>query len=354
MKKVTEILKNPKMEIGYLYFYIHLITEIVCFFTLSRVIGDMLILWIIPFLYDALAFVPQSLIGYISDKFPKLKIGLIGNILLTLGLILTSTNIVTIYIGITLLSLGNAFIHIAGGIDTLKISNGSLSPSAIFVSGGSFGVILGKIIGKTKITFWLIALLSLTTIPFILLSSILKEENNVKEPCKNFNYTNDKIKPAIIIIGAVIIVIIRGYMGYGLPVSWNKTLFQSVLLYFTMGLGKALGGILSDIYGMKKIATISIIASLPFLLIGNNLMIISLTGVMLFSMTMSITLGIIVSVLKKTPGLAFGLTTIGLFLGTVPIFFFKITNTLLNNTIIIILSIICILIARKIIKEGET
>ena len=58
---------------------------------------------------------------------------------------------------------------------------------------------------------------------------------------------------------------IRGYIGYGLPTSWNKTITQSVILYFTMGIGKALGGILTDILGIRKIAVISTIGSIPFL-----------------------------------------------------------------------------------------
>ena len=92
-------------------------------------------------------------------------------------------------------------------------------------------------------------------------------------------------------------------------------IFQTILLYFAMGLGKALGGIMADAIGLRKTAFISIVLALPFLLVGNNNMFISLIGVMMFSMTMAITLGVLVSVLKETPGLAFGLTTIGLFLG---------------------------------------
>ncbi len=57
-------------------------------------------------------------------------------------------------------------------------------------------------------------------------------------------------------------------------------------------------------------------------------------------MTMSITLGILVSELKDTPGLAFGITTIGLFLGTAPIFFIKLTQQI-NIILIIVISIIC-------------
>lgn len=83
-------------------------------------------------------------------------------------------------------------------------------------------------------------------------------------------------------------------------------------------------------------------------------MLISLVGVMFFSMTMSITLAILVSVLKKTPGLAFGLTTIGLFLGTAPIFFIKINKMMINIEFIICMSIICNIILMSILKkEGK-
>ena len=81
-------------------------------------------------------------------------------------------------------------------------------------------------------------------------------------------------------------------------------------------------------------------------------MIISLIGVMLFSMTMSITLAILVSELKNTPGLAFGLTTIGLFLGTVPIFFFKISNKA-NILLIIFASLACSIVLSKILKGDK-
>ena len=161
-------------------------------------------------------------------------------------------------------------------------------------------------------------LLILTMIPFILLAETYNSEHS---NCKEFNYINKKINYGIIIILAVLVVIVRGYMGYGIPTSWNKTILQSILLYFTMGLGKALGGILSDAFGIRKIAVFSTLLAIPFLCIGDNLMVVSLFGVALFSMTMSITLAILVSVLKNTPGLAFGFTTIGLFLGTLPILY---------------------------------
>ena len=188
-------------------------------------------------------------------------------------------------------------------------------------------------------------------IPFILLADT---EITNKSNCKKFNYVKENINPYLIVLIAFFVVIMRGYIGYGIPTSWNKTTIQNIIFFFTMGLGNALGGILSDKIGIRRIAILSTLLAIPFLCFGDNHMLISIIGVMFFSMTMSITLGILVSVLKNTPGLAFGITTIGLFLGTAPIFFIKLTMKI-NIILIIIVSILCsILLSYVLKKEGDT
>lgn len=350
MKKIIDILKLPNIVTGYLYSYIHLITEIACFYFLVKVTANWKFVWLIPFIYDGMAFVPQALIGYISDKFEKIDFSLIGMFLIIVSYIMFFGFNVNLYLSLIMLCLGNACVHINAAEVTLKTSNGKLSHSAIFVAGGSFGVILGKLLATSIVPYWGIILFELTTIPFVLLAkTYLKEEDN----CEKFNYINKKINPVSIILLAVLVVIIRGYIGYGLPTTWNKTVIQTVILYFTMGIGKALGGILSDAFGIRKIAVISTIFAIPFLLLGENLMIVSLIGVMFFSMTMSITLAILVSVLKKTPGLAFGLTTIGLFLGTAPIFFVKIINKTFNLAMITGMSLLCAFILLLILVPAD-
>lgn len=349
MNKLKNVLSEKNIGCGYLYFYIHFITEVVCFYYLTKVTGNNNFVWLIPFIYDGVAFVPQSLLGYLNDKYKKLNLSIIGTIILVFAFIIYSFTNLSIFISLIILCLGNACIHVRGAEITLNNSYGKLSHSAIFVAGGSFGVITGKLLSSINLNIIMI-LLILTMIPFILLAETYNSEHS---NCKEFNYINKKINYGIIIILAVLVVIVRGYMGYGIPTSWNKTILQSILLYFTMGLGKALGGILSDAYGIKKIAVLSTILAIPFLLFGDNLMIVSLIGVMLFSMTMSITLGILVSTLKNNPGLSFGLTTIGLFLGTAPIFFIKITNEIFNLSLIVILSLLCTLILSVILRGDK-
>ncbi len=345
-----KLLKSKNIKTGYLYFYIHFVVEVVCFFYLSRVTNNSAFVWLIPFIYDGLAFVPQSIIGYISDKKPKINMGFIGVLLLIIAYLIYSLSNIQIYISLIILCLGNASLHISGAETTLKSSNGKLSPAAIFVSGGSFGVITGRLLAKSSINPLLLLIPILSIIPFILLATdYIDKDSSTNE----FNYVNESINPSIVIIIAVLVVIIRGYMGYGIPTSWNKTVEQTIIFFCIMGLGKALGGILSDIFGIRKVAVFSTLIAIPFLCFGDNNMIISLIGVMFFSMTMAITLGILVSVLKDTPGLAFGLTTIGLFLGTAPIFFIKI-NMMINIIIIISASILCALALSYVLKGDDT
>ena len=130
--------------------------------------------------------------------------------------------------------MGNAFIHVGGAENTLKNSNGKLSHSAIFVAGGSFGVSTGKILAQYSASYWSIMLLMVTTIPFILLADTYYSD---KSNCENFNYANKKINPLFIVILVVFVVIVRGYIGYGIPTSWNKTLLQHVILFCIMGFG---------------------------------------------------------------------------------------------------------------------
>ncbi len=332
---------------GYLYFYIHFVVEIVCFFYLSRVTNNSLVVWLIPFIYDGLAFVPQSLIGYFNDKYPRINVGLIGVALLVIAYLIYGLLDVNIFISLVILCLGNCCLHIAGAENTLRTGKGKISPAAIFVAGGSFGVITGKLLATSKISPLILLVPILSIIPFVLLADTSVNE---KSSCKEFDFVRKDIKPWLVILIAFLVVIVRGYIGYGIPTSWNKTVIQNVIFFFTMGLGKALGGILSDKIGIRKVAIGSTLLAIPFLCCGNELMLISIIGVMFFSMTMAITLGILVSVLKKTPGLAFGITTIGLFLGTAPIFFIKLTMTI-NIILIIVISIICSIALGYVLKK---
>ena len=334
---------------GIMYFYVHFVTEALCFYFLSRVIGDNLILWLVPFLYDGLAFVPQMLFGAISDRFEKMPFGLIGILLMAIGLILFGK--IPVLLATVLIAIGNACVHVNGAEVTLRSSGGKITPAAVFVSGGSFGVITGKLLADC-VPVWPIALLAVTAIPVIIVAEKYRiKTRHLKAPCRNFKTANLELPIWLITLGAVFVVMVRGFVGYSIPTAWNKTVFQMVMLFVFMGVGKALGGILVDRIGIRKTTFISMIGAIPFLVFGNELMMVSLIGVMFFSMTMAITLSILVSAYLKNPGLAFGFTTVGLALGSLPVFFFRITELWINGIIVIVASIICFYVLLKITKR---
>jgi hypothetical protein len=83
-------------------------------------------------------------------------------------------------------------------------------------------------------------------------------------------------------------------------------------------------------------------------------MIISVIGIILFNMTMPITLGICAQRLPKKPGIAFGLTTAALLLGAVPSFFAVMSGKIYLLVPAVLVSAICIYFSaenKKIIKE---
>ena len=340
---------------GVLYFYIHFSFEVLCFYYLNMVMGDNLIIWLVPFIYDLLAFVPQILFGAISDYFAKIPFGIIGVAMMTVGLLLSSFAGLPVLPTTIIIAIGNAFAHINGAEVTLRSGKGKITPAAVFVSGGSFGVVAGKVLASYTVPAWVVLVIALTAIPMILIAEKYRTKADEKNdiPCKAFRYANPNLPVWLITIIATFVVMVRSFMGYCIPTSWNTTLLQAVLLFSFMGIGKALGGVLVDKIGMRKTILISTIGAIPFLIFGNEIMIISLIGLLLFSMTMAITLAILVSAYPKNPGVAFGFTTIGLFLGVLPVFFHEFSNILINDIIIIMVSVICSLLLLVINKGGK-
>lgn len=357
MAGLKNALKSKNIATGWMYFYIHFATEVICFFCLKKqmMTDDSALLWLVPFVYDALAFVPQSVFGYISDRFPKFNAGLTGIILMAFaGLSFWLGILPGRFPAIVVLCAGNALTHVGGAEVTLRSSGGHLAHSAVFVGGGSFGVITGTLLAATSLPYIAVILFLLSAVPFAVCAQKYRYPGaDTRELCKDFNYAKKNIPVPVVILVSMLVVAVRAYMGYCLPVAWKTTTLHSALLFITMGAGKAAGGFLADAYGVKKTALVSAAGALPFILLGNRIMVVSLIGIMLFSMTMSITVALNVSVLKGAPGLAFGYSTTALFLGTLPIFFITIKTDLLSNIILSVFTFISFAALAIIIRKDE-
>ena len=328
-------------QMGLLYFVIHLLVEITSFYIMTGYFKSPFV-WGLSLLYDFAAFVPQGFFGYLRDKGIRINFALVGTILTSLSLILMFFDS-NAFLVTAIVSLGNCLVHIHGAELTLRTSPGRISPAAVFVSGGSFGVVIGKLLSTHLCGIpWVLGLNLLTFVPIMIAERI--QADGGEENLRQYRFSNDKINSIVVILLATFVVAVRAYMGYGIPTSWNKTEIQMIALYFCMGIGKGLGGILTDRIGIRLTALISTVGALPFMVFGENLMAVSLIGITFFSMTMAVSLALIVSRLQRHPGVAFGFTTAGLFLGTLPFFFFRVHSVLTNCIIITLLTIPCVVI----------
>ena len=114
-------------------------------------------------------------------------------------------------------------------------------------------------------------------------------------------------------------VCIRSYTGVLFSYQWKSEYIMGLL--FTVGiiLGKMFGGIVGDRIGWIRSSVGSLTLSLILFQFANNSPLCGIIGVLLFNMTMPITLMAIANMLgKEFSGTAFGMTTLALFIGTVP------------------------------------
>ena len=335
---------------GCLYAFIHFSIEVACFYFLFSRISATPSWWILALLFDALAFLTQGIFGCISDKYQKIPFGLIGCGLVLFALILPLDIFALIAIG-----LGNALLHIDGAQHTLRNSKAKITPNAVFVGGGSFGVVTGQILGGLGVKWGLLIPICCMLVSALLVGVIYKNHSlRIEESPTHIplNVVSD-ISDFAVVLFIIFAVAIRSYLAYAIPIEWNKTVWQTVLLFSFMGTGKALGGVLVDKIGFRKTAYISVIFALPFLLFGNAVMVVSLVGVLLFSMTMPVTVGVLLSKFPTMPGFAFGVTTVGLFFGVLPQFFFALPNLFIHRIVVFGLSIIALPLILSCLKRRK-
>jgi len=295
--------------------------------------------------YNIVAFGLQAPIGYLCDIRPRIPAGLIGCAAVAAGVLMSPL----LWPSLLLVALGNAVFHAGGGIDSL--SGGNMARSGVFVSTGAPGVALGTLAGKLGLT---VALpLGLLVLSGVLIATLAPRR---KAPPARFMLDVSSRAPfAALILLAALSVVIRAYVGAELPLPWKSaSTLMGLLPAVCACAGKAAGGILGDRLGARNVGFLALAASLPCLALGNAVPPVALAGITLFNMTMPVTLCTLASRLPDHTGLAFGLSTLALLVGTVPSFFFRLPDTLAPYAIAALtaLSALCVLLSTRNRKGG--
>lgn len=261
-------------------------------------------------LYNFFAFAMQMPMGLLADIWGKNKLfALTGTVIVGICCCLPSLDLVST----CLLGLGNGLFHIGGGTDILNRSNGKSAPLGFFVSPGAFGVYLGTIMGKSGWNHLLIAAMLLLTCGGMLV--FCREAAPMPNGPTRFP-DRQVLLPAALLFA---VVVLRSYGGMTASFEW-KTGGAAFAAVGAVVLGKAFGGILADRFGSQRVSLCSLGLSALLFLLGDAAP-AGLAALLLFNMTMPVTLHALAQRMSGLQGFSFGLLTFALFLGFLPSYF---------------------------------
>jgi len=251
-------------------------------------------------LYNFLAFAVQMPLGLLADLFGRNRyFALIG-----IALVLSGYLPCPVLLRVVLIGLGNACYHIGGGREALLKKNG-LTGLGIFVSPGAVGILLGTMFVSVS---WLHLVVMLALAVCGILIYFLCNAKEISVPKGNCNIPLASIMMSV--------VLLRSLIGMCMETPWKIDLYV-ILGALAAALGKALGGVFADRFGWKVTGMVSLIAAAGLFLLPES-GVTGVLGVLLFNMTMPITLGKASDNCPGYEGFAFGLLTFGLFLGYLP------------------------------------
>ena len=313
----------------------HFLVDFICALVITHQIPgtrnwDLLLL-----AYNFLAFAGQLPLGVLLDlickksgKWGYLPAALLGCILCAGALIAgLSPRLLVLSAG-----LGNALFHLGSGADILRDSRGKSRESGLFVSTGAAGIFFGALLDMTegvRIAAACAVLVSILVLLFFLLSVKNNSEDHT-EVCLENQMEDTSVQETAdwqaesrhILIPSFclfLVVLLRSFEGVIFSFPWNEGIRAGVLLTCGIVLGKITGGFAADRFGSLRTSVVSLGCAAVFLAFS-HIPIMGFLGVLLFNMTMPITLTGLFRRFPGNPGLSFGLLTFALYLGYLPVY----------------------------------
>ena len=332
-----------------IYSLSHFFVDFACALLMFRFIAGTKEAYASVLLYNFCAFAMQMPLGIIADKWNRnFLFAIIGCALVGFAFAFTAFPIIAALV----IGLGNAMFHLGGGIDVLNISQKKLSALGVFVSPGAFGITFGTILGRESgFPPYLMPVLMIVSAGLIL--AMHKARKGTHPPNASFSLKSASTWHAVIAVACLFLVVcLRSYVGLALNFPWKGLGHLGTALVCAVVFGKTIGGFASDQFGVVKTSILSLgIAALLFLF--PHIPITGITAVLLFNMTMPITLWAMARLFPGAKGFAFGLLTFGLFIGFLPVFFNTHIpmNTLWLFPLITVLSLALLLTGLRKVKQ---
>ncbi|MBI4703966.1 MAG: hypothetical protein HY744_22895 [Deltaproteobacteria bacterium] len=271
-------------------------------------------------LYNLVAFAGQVPVGLVADRWRVYRATAMAGLLGAAAALLLGPSFSLA--AILAIGLGNAMFHVGAGALVLDTSGDRATESGVFVGPGAAGLATGIWLGGGQASCRpVIVLLLLLAVPLVLAAARLGARTRgdlppLGRPQMAGGWLLAGLLCALCLAGSVLV---RAAVGGAVSGAWRGvSVAVPLLLAGAACAGKMLGGFVSDRLGWIATSVAALVLSAPLVswLVGNAAA--AVVGMLLFQMTMPVTLKATHHLMPERPGLAFGIPCLALVLGALP------------------------------------
>ena len=269
--------------------------------------------WFLVVAYDSIAFGAQCPFGLAVDRWriPRAT-AILGCGVVALGVTLFGT---VPYLALALAAIGNALFHIGAGSISLNQTPNRATAPGLFVAPGWLGLNVGMLLGTGgHFTGWWFAALLLAACALIRFLEVPSMDYSPR----SLHVGGGAYAAALGLL--LLAILVRSLVGLAAVFPWKSNTNLFLMLTLAVVAGKALGGILADRFGWQKVAVASLLVSAPLISMGAKWPLLAIPGMLLFQVTMPVTLAGVSMLLPGRSSFAFGLASLALILGAFPTF----------------------------------
>jgi FSR family fosmidomycin resistance protein-like MFS transporter len=264
-------------------------------------------------IYNILAFGLQTVFGYMIDKTGFARwCAAAGPVSTSIALILLPQAPVA---AACIAGIGNALFHVGGAPFAIAATPGKATAPALFVAPGAAGLFCGTVLGKSGNFFFLPMALVLIT-GAIAIWNVCRVNKQITYSKRSFQWR--VVAPLLFLL--FFSVTVRSLAGLALATPWKSNLLIAAGLAGAAVFGKAFGGIVADKAGWLITGTVCLTLSALFQWPANSIPVLAVLSMLFLQATMGLTLAAMVSLLRAYPATAFGLCSLALLCGALPMF----------------------------------
>lgn len=298
-----------------IYSILHFLVDMVCAWAMFGFFRGGSQGYLNMLIYNFCAFAMQMPLGTLLDLAKKNGRKRMTLLWTLSGLVLTVAGAL---VHPAILGLGNALFHVGGGMDVIEMDFARSRKGrdlGFFVAPGAIGLYLGTWLGKRGPEMELLYVTA--AVMTVLLISLILRQRRI-EPKMQMPPLNRRKKGDIsLMICCFLVVILRSWVGLGVSFRWKSE--YGLMAVMAVALGKVLGGIISARFGIEKTIGGSLLLAAGCYLLG-EIPGFGMAALLLFNMSMPVTLYLLAKHLPGLYGFSFGLLTFALFLGFLPVY----------------------------------